>query len=57
MTHKKYMEDQDAEEPDDFIISLTAQVRLYTFLSDFILLGTLYFCSLVLAVTPIFSFL
>lgn len=39
MTHKKYMEDQDAEEPDDFIISLTAQVRLYTFLSDFILLG------------------
>lgn len=26
MTSREYMEDQDAEEPDDFIISLTAQV-------------------------------
>ncbi|KAL6987708.1 exocyst subunit, variant 2 [Sarracenia purpurea var. burkii] len=26
MTSKEYMEDQDAEEPDDFIISLTAQI-------------------------------
>ncbi|KAL6131231.1 hypothetical protein ACLB2K_069607 [Fragaria x ananassa] len=26
MTNREYMEDQDAEEPDDFIISLTAQI-------------------------------
>lgn len=26
MTTREYMENQDAEEPDDFIISLTAQV-------------------------------
>lgn len=26
MTNREYVEDQDAEEPDDFIISLTAQV-------------------------------
>ncbi|XP_044461626.1 exocyst complex component SEC8 [Mangifera indica] len=26
MTSREYMEDQDAEEPDDFIISLTAQI-------------------------------
>lgn len=27
MTTREYMENQDAEEPDDFIISLTAQVN------------------------------
>jgi len=27
MTNRQYLEDQDAEEPDDFIISLTAQVN------------------------------
>ncbi|XP_068331087.1 exocyst complex component SEC8-like [Pyrus communis] len=26
MTNREYMEDQDAEEPDDFIVSLTAQI-------------------------------
>ena len=29
MTTREYMEDQDAEEPDDFIISLTAQVAIF----------------------------
>lgn len=29
MTTREYMEDQDAEEPDDFIISLTAQVSIF----------------------------
>lgn len=28
MTSREYLEDQDAEEPDDFIISLTAQVSI-----------------------------
>lgn len=28
MTNRDYLEDQDAEEPDDFIISLTAQVSV-----------------------------
>jgi exocyst complex component 4 len=28
MTNRVYLEDQDAEEPDDFIISLTAQVSV-----------------------------
>jgi exocyst complex component 4 len=27
MTKREYVEDQDAEDPDDFIISLTTQVR------------------------------
>ncbi|PPR98796.1 hypothetical protein GOBAR_AA21874 [Gossypium barbadense] len=26
MTHREYLENQDAEEPDDFVISLTAQI-------------------------------
>ena len=26
MTDREYLENQDAEEPDDFVISLTAQV-------------------------------
>lgn len=26
MTNREYLEDQDAEEPDDFVITLTAQV-------------------------------
>ena len=29
MTNTEYLDDQDAEEPDDFIISLTAQVSFY----------------------------
>lgn len=29
MTNREYLEDQDAEEPDDFIISLTAQVIIF----------------------------
>ena len=29
MTNRQYLEDQDAEEPDDFIISLTAQVSIF----------------------------
>lgn len=29
MTNREYLEDQDAEEPDDFIISLTAQVSSF----------------------------
>lgn len=29
MTNREYLEDQDAEEPDDFIISLTAQVGIF----------------------------
>lgn len=29
MTTREYLEDQDAEEPDDFIISLTAQVSIF----------------------------
>lgn len=29
MTNREYLEDQDAEEPDDFIISLTAQVSIF----------------------------
>lgn len=33
MTNTEYLDDQDAEEPDDFIISLTAQV---SFLSTFV---------------------
>jgi len=28
MTNREYLEDQDAEEPDDYIISLTTQVCL-----------------------------
>lgn len=31
MTNREYLEDQDAEEPDDFIISLTAQVSTIFF--------------------------
>lgn len=31
MTNREYLEDQDAEEPDDFIISLTAQVSTTLF--------------------------
>jgi hypothetical protein len=27
MTNREYLEDEDAEEPDDFVISLTSQVR------------------------------
>lgn len=27
MTKREYLDDQDAEEPDDFVISLTSQVR------------------------------
>lgn len=27
MTSREYLEDEDAEEPDDFIISLTSQVH------------------------------
>lgn len=30
MTKREYVEDQDAEDPDDFIISLTTQV-LFSF--------------------------
>lgn len=30
MTSREYLDDQDAEEPDDFIISLTAQVRKFS---------------------------
>lgn len=26
MTNREYLEDEDAEEPDDFVISLTSQV-------------------------------
>lgn len=34
MTKREYMEDQDAEDPDDFIISLTTQVStLESFIS------------------------
>lgn len=29
MTKREYIEDQDAEDPDDFIISLTTQVCTY----------------------------
>lgn len=29
MTSRDYLEDQDAEEPDDFIISLTSQVSIH----------------------------
>lgn len=29
MTSREYLEDQDTEEPDDFIISLTSQVSIY----------------------------
>lgn len=29
MTNREYLEDQDAEEPDDFIISLSTQVCLF----------------------------
>lgn len=29
MSSREYLEDQDAEEPDDFIISLTAQVSIF----------------------------
>jgi hypothetical protein len=32
MTNRVYLEDQDAEEPDDFIISLTAQVSVNDFI-------------------------
>ena len=28
MTNREYLEDQDAEEPDDFVIALTAQVSV-----------------------------
>lgn len=28
MTSRNYLEDEDAEEPDDFIISLTSQVSV-----------------------------
>lgn len=28
MTNREYVEDQDAEEPDDFVISLTTQVHV-----------------------------
>lgn len=31
MTNREYLEDQDAEEPDDFIISLTTQVCFLLF--------------------------
>lgn len=31
MTNTEYLDDQDAEEPDDFIISLTAQVCVSIF--------------------------
>lgn len=34
MTNREYLEDQDAEEPDDFIISLTAQVSTIFFFKD-----------------------
>lgn len=27
MTKREYLDDQDAEEPDDFVISLTSQVN------------------------------
>ena len=30
MTSREYLDDQDAEEPDDFIISLTAQVSKFS---------------------------
>lgn len=31
MTSREYLEDQDAEEPDDFVISLVAQVESLAF--------------------------
>ena len=31
MTNREYLEDEDAEEPDDFVISLTSQVSYITF--------------------------
>ena len=34
MTSREYLEDQDAEEPDDFVISLTAQVSGVVFWFD-----------------------
>lgn len=33
MTNREYLEDEDAEEPDDFVISLTSQVS-YMFISN-----------------------
>ena len=30
MTNREYLEDEDAEEPDDFVISLTSQVSHIT---------------------------
>ena len=30
MTNREYLEDEDAEEPDDFVISLTSQVSYIT---------------------------
>jgi hypothetical protein len=35
MTNTEYLDDQDAEEPDDFVISLTAQVCLSIFVCCF----------------------
>lgn len=35
MTNREYLEDEDAEEPDDFVISLTSQVG-YTTLIDLV---------------------
>jgi hypothetical protein len=44
MTNRQYLEDQDAEEPDDFIISLTAQVSI--FISSLFL--KIFMCSIVI---------
>jgi hypothetical protein len=44
MTNRQYLEDQDAEEPDDFIISLTAQVSI--FISS--LFFKIFMCSIVI---------
>ena len=38
MANTEYLDDQDAEEPDDFIISLTSQVCLLIFVCFFFIL-------------------